>query len=220
MNTKLDHIVIAATSLKEGVDFVRESFGVDIPIGGRHQMMGTHNCVMSLGDDIYLEVIAIDPDAAAPSYPRWFGLDDPFVRKHLQRGPALLTWAVNTENLDKLVDNSLVPLGAIQNAQRDDLRWRVAISEDGRMPGAGLLPLCIQWQMDFHPSQGMKELGCRLLSLDIYHSSVSWISDSLQSIGANRLVNLKEITDDELSHMVCRFQCPLGEIELTSLHLD
>ena len=31
--------------------------------GGRHPHMGTHNRLLSLGPDLYLEVIAVDPDA-------------------------------------------------------------------------------------------------------------------------------------------------------------
>ena len=76
MNTRLDHIVIAAADLDSGADYVNEKLGVDIPPGGRHEMMGTHNRVMSLGNDIYLEVIAINPDMDSPQCPRWFGLDD------------------------------------------------------------------------------------------------------------------------------------------------
>lgn len=41
---------------------------------------GTHNRCLGMEDGIYLEVIAVDPEAPPPSRPRWFGLDDPFMQ--------------------------------------------------------------------------------------------------------------------------------------------
>ena len=46
--------------------------------------MGTHNRVLGMAGGMYLEVIAIDPDAAAR--PRWFGLDEPAMRERLRGG--------------------------------------------------------------------------------------------------------------------------------------
>ena len=62
----LDHIVVAADSLKQGVDYIRSCLGIEIPKGGFHRTMGTHNHLMQLGNDAYLEVITIDPEAEAP----------------------------------------------------------------------------------------------------------------------------------------------------------
>ena len=72
---ELDHIAVVAPDLAAGVAWVREALGVEMPPGGRHPEMGTHNHLVGLGPDVYLEVIAIDQDAAAPRHRRWFGLD-------------------------------------------------------------------------------------------------------------------------------------------------
>jgi len=61
----LDHLVIAASSLEQGVDYVRKMLGVDIPFGGVHSAMGTHNHLMQLGNSVFLEVIAINNEIAA-----------------------------------------------------------------------------------------------------------------------------------------------------------
>ena len=55
-SANLDHLVVAATDLKTGVDYVKQTLGVDIPYGGEHQQMGTHNHLMRLGHQIFLEV--------------------------------------------------------------------------------------------------------------------------------------------------------------------
>jgi len=56
----LDHLTVAALSLDEGVAHVRRALGVEIPPGGAHPIMGTHNHLMQLGNSVFLEVIAPD----------------------------------------------------------------------------------------------------------------------------------------------------------------
>ncbi|NQU62711.1 MAG: VOC family protein [SAR324 cluster bacterium] len=36
MGTRIDHLVIGADNLEQGVSFVRELLGIDIPYGGVH----------------------------------------------------------------------------------------------------------------------------------------------------------------------------------------
>jgi hypothetical protein len=73
---KLDHISVIAPSLAEGVSHVRACLDLDVPFGQRHGYMGTYNHLLQLGDTVYLEIVALDPEADGPGHPRWFGLDD------------------------------------------------------------------------------------------------------------------------------------------------
>jgi len=59
--SRLDHIVVTAASLQEGIDYVRDALGVEMQAGGEHEHMGTHNCLLKLGDKLFLEVIAANP---------------------------------------------------------------------------------------------------------------------------------------------------------------
>ncbi|MCW9034458.1 MAG: VOC family protein [Rhodospirillales bacterium] len=72
----IDHLVIAAKTLEQGIDYLLEKLSVENPAGGEHLTMGTHNLIMSLGNGHYLEVIAIAPHLENPKWPRWFCLDD------------------------------------------------------------------------------------------------------------------------------------------------
>lgn len=72
---KLDHLAVSARALDEGVAHVEAALGVRLAGGGKHPYMATHNRLLGLGD-IYLEVIAPDPEAQAPNWPRWFDLDN------------------------------------------------------------------------------------------------------------------------------------------------
>ena len=37
---------------------------IDVPFGQRHGYMGTHNHLLQLGETVYLEIVALDPDAS------------------------------------------------------------------------------------------------------------------------------------------------------------
>ena len=216
MTTRIDHLVVAARTLDEGYEMVRRTLGVEVPPGGRHEMMGTHNRVMALGDAVYLEIIAIDPALAPPHQPRWFALDDPAVRASLAQRPRLLTWAVNCPDLDTLVDNSALGLGVVTEARRDNLRWKVALAEDGRMPAAGFLPLCIQWQVAGHPAAGMADHGCRLAGLTLHHNRPDWLRQVLATIGADTLVRIEALPDDQAGYLSAEIETPSGVVTLDS----
>lgn len=163
MARALDHLLIAARDLDEGAAFVRERLGVDVVPGGKHAFMGTHNRLLSLGPGVYLEVIAIDPDAPAPPRPRWISLDAPSTRRLLERGPALLHWVERTDDIEA----ELRPMPAgfeIRSFERGPYRWRMALPLDGSLPGGGTRPTLIQWD-GAHPADRLPASGCRLLSL-------------------------------------------------------
>ena len=50
----LDHLAITARTLDEGVAWVREMLGIEMPPGGAHPRMGTHNRLMALGPSDFL----------------------------------------------------------------------------------------------------------------------------------------------------------------------
>ena len=152
----LDHLVIATADLEEGARWVEERIGVSLDSGGRHDTFGTHNRVLSLGPDCYLEVIAVDPDAPPPGRPRWFELDTSAMRERLAAGPALIHWVVRVGSVDEIAD----PL----EMSRGDNRWIIGVPPDGRMPLGGLAPSRILWRTP-PPSTRLPDKGIRLESL-------------------------------------------------------
>jgi len=187
----LDHIVIAAQSLDAGVRFIREKLDVDIPPGGRHESMGTHNHVMRLGRSSFLEVIAIDPAGRNPDRPRWYGLDDPAMRARLRGGPSLISWVVRTPDIVAAVDAAAIPLGTITPVSRGALSWRLTVPDDGHMPGGGTIPHLIEWDEDLRPWESMADLGCSLAALTLADPDGDWLSDVLRSLGAEALPFVK-----------------------------
>jgi hypothetical protein len=213
---RLDHLVIAAETLHQGVDYIRSALSVEIPKGGLHKTMGTHNHLMQLGNDSYIEVIAINPEAAAPRHPRWFNLDDNLMRASLHRQPRLITWVINTADIKGVDRDSEFPIGVPTKLSRDSLSWQVGLTEDGRLLANGLVPYVIQWHTEQHPARSMADLGCRLHSLEIYHNRPDWLHSILASIGADHLVSIYPLADTETPYLSANIETPSGLVNLNS----
>ena len=211
---RIDHIVIAAATLPQGVDFLRQRLGVEIPRGGVHLKLGTHNHLMQLGDDAYLELIAIDPNGETPPRPRWFGLDSALLRAAIARQPRLVTWVVNTPDIRRLAATAGFDIGTPTELSRDKLSWEIALTDDGRLLGDGLLPYCIQWHSSPHPSRGMADLGCRLQSLTLHHNRPVWLAERLAALGALDLVRIVPLDDSEAPYISANLETPKGLVTL------
>ena len=161
----LDHLVIGARSLEEGRSFVADLLGVSPVAGGTHPHMGTHNVLLSLGGSVYLEVIAVDPEAESPDRPRWFSLDNPKILQTLKQGPRLLTWVARAPDIAGLKRLSPYATCKVCEMSRGDLRWLFAFTEDGECPGGGLLPHVIEWRGSAHPTDVLPESGCHFSAL-------------------------------------------------------
>lgn len=213
--TRFDHLVVAADSVSAGVDYLERHLGVQLPKGGEHPRMGTHNHLMQLSASSFVEVIAIDSDAAPPSRPRWFGLDDPYVQASLAASPRLLTWAINTPHLASLALDA-VPLGRIEPMSRGALDWDITIAADGGLAAGGLLPVALQWHCDTHPAAGMQDLGCRLVGLTLHHPRAEWLAECLQRLGAAELATVESLADGEAAWLEAELDTPRGRRILSS----
>lgn len=161
----LDHLVVAARDLDSGARWLEEQLGVAPVPGGTHVLMGTHNRLLRLagGERLYLELIAIDPAAARPSRPRWFGLDGPALQARLAERPRLIHWVARSDDLARDVAPAH---GEILAMQRGDFRWRIAVPADGSLPAGGRAPTLIQWDVPCHPAERLPVSGCTLLEFD------------------------------------------------------
>lgn len=162
MMLRFDHIAISAETLADGVAMVEERLGVALAGGGQHPHMATHNRLLGLGD-LYLEVIAADPGAPRPAWPRWFDLDN------FSGSPRLTNWVARCENITAALAASPDGTGIPVALQRGDYRWQMAVPADGKLPFDGGFPALIQWQGDLHPARALPESGVRLTQLEVAH---------------------------------------------------
>jgi hypothetical protein len=173
VNTSVDHLVVAAQSLAQGVQWCEAVLGIAPGVGGKHPLMGTHNRLFDIASDsfaqTYFEIIAIDPDAPVPARARWFGLD----QTDLRGGPRLVHVVARTSDVDArcaaLRAAGWDP-GAVIAASRDTpqgrLAWRITVRDDGRLLCGGALPTLIEWS-GTHPSTSMADSGVALRSLTL-----------------------------------------------------
>ena len=169
----LDHLVISAETLAEGTAVVEKTLGVTLSEVGHHQRMGTHNRLLSLGPDAYLEVIAIDPDAAPPPHPRWFDID------RFAGPPRLTNWVCRTDDLDALLPEAPAGSGRPIVFARGDFRWRMAVPEDGRPPFDGAVPALIEWETEAHPAPRLPDAGVRLAGIEVVHPKATLLAEGL-----------------------------------------
>ena len=165
---KLDHITVIAPTLAEGVSHVRDCLGIEVPFGTRHDYMGTHNHRLQLGDGVYLEIVALDPDGMAPGRARWFGLDDQDkVRSDWDEGRRLRGWVANTDALSHVVSARLAIFGDEVPLPIADPVFAFSIPEDGSLPLDGAAPSLIDHRSAPTSHASIPDLGARLHSLTL-----------------------------------------------------
>lgn len=206
----IDHIVVTAASLAAGVEHVRRALGVAPQPGGEHARMGTHNCLLRLGERVYLEVVAVNPSAPPPGRPRWFQLDD----ADSVRTPRLATWVARTDDVHATAAAASVPLGKVEPMSRGKLNWLITVTEEGGLRLGGLAPALIQWPEGVHPADGLKDLGCSLIRLEAFHPEPDKMRGLLQSIGFEGELGVSPLPAGEAPRLLAHIRTPAGERRL------
>jgi Glyoxalase-like domain len=181
---QLDHLTIIAPTLDAGAEHVRNRLGVDMPFGGRHPEMGTHNLLLRLGDDVFLEVIAVDPAAADPGRARWFGLSDRSAVEHAwDAGRRLRGWVVRTSNIDAMISAHGAIVGQKRHVSRGDRSWSFSVPPDGSLPLEGVAPSVIDWGEPGHPAMTIRDLDLRLVEFSVEHPEPTAVSAVYERLG-------------------------------------
>lgn len=188
---EIDHIVIGARTLDEGAAYVESHLGARPAPGGKHEGIGTHNLVMGLGPDCYLEVIAADPDQPEPPQGRPFDLDDPAVKLMLEAGPHLIGWVARTPVLDAVAAR-LGPAvaGEVKAWSRGKLSWRMAMPPQ-RQDMRNLIPSLIQWDDGKGAAAVLADSGCRLVALEAEHADVDQVRQALALRGLDEALKVR-----------------------------
>ncbi len=193
MTARVDHLVIAAHSLAEGVAWCEATLGVTPGPGGEHPLMGTHNRLLRIATvdypRAYLEIIAINPDAPDPGRTRWFDMDDTALREAVRHEPHLVHFVACTDEAAPAV-RALGSLGLdrghLLKVERQTanglLQWQISVRDDGQRLFYGGLPTLIQWG-DVHPASTMPASGITLQSLAMSHPRTEDLKAAHDAIG-------------------------------------
>lgn len=202
---ELDHIAVAGITLAAATDHVSRSLGVPLQPGGQHAIFHTHNSLLGLGDGLYLEAIAINPDAPVPDRARWFDLD------RFSGAPRLTNWICRCDDLDATLAALPEGFGAPVSLARGDLRWRMAVPTTGILPYDNCAPALIEWDGTAHPAPLLTPAGCRLTELQISHPQ----ADALHALLAPFLADERLIFKSGPAALRATFDTPRGRSDLT-----
>ena len=164
---KLDHIVFGARSLEEGTNFIEKKLGIKLSEVGYHDFMGTHNRVVKIDKDIYLEVIAIDPSSKPPNENRWFNLDNPILQKKLEYSPQMIGYVIETKDKE-ILKHFCTPI----EASRGNYKWNFAMPSlesnffNKELIENGIIPSLINWKSN-KPVYEMKNNQLSLNKIEI-----------------------------------------------------
>lgn len=172
--------------------------------GGEHALYGTHNRLFKIATPAnplaYLEVIAINPDAArsanAPTK-RWFDMDDAALQAAVAIEPRLVHFVVNTSDIQAAraalkaqgIDRGPA-VQASRHSRRGVLQWQVTVREDGQRLFNGALPTLIQWgkpnaaePLRLHPRNSLPRSGVTLQRISVTHPNAVKLQAAYEAIG-------------------------------------
>ena len=220
---KLDHIVYAVNDLHEGIEHFHQLTGVEPCIGGRHEGLGTHNAIFSLGNSqTYFELIAADPSQRKDCpVPKWMGMDGAPL-------PRLLTWAARMASSEQGIHfkdtvaeiTSRYEPGPVCSFERkveksesgELLKWSLAYNHyTWPLPGDGLIPFLIDWKPEslLQVNEAAASAGvCNFVRFEAQHPKPEHVQKVLESLGGVREMSaIRQATE---SRLFCVLDTPNG----------
>ncbi|HKF17062.1 MAG TPA: VOC family protein [Candidatus Dormibacteraeota bacterium] len=203
----VDHIVYGVDDLQAGIDELSERLGVRAAPGGKHVGRGTHNALLALGGDSYLEIIALDPDQIQLASPVAFALDR-------VRLPRLVGWATRVTDIEQRAQRARDrgydpgPVQAMSRLRPDGvpLEWRLTRRTPD--PTHLVLPFLIDWGSSPHPSQA-SPTGVTLVDLRAEHPSPAYVRRMLAPLDVDLVVD-----EGAEAALVATLDSPRGRIVL------
>ena len=187
---KLDHIVFGSYTLEEGTVFVENMLQAKLSDIGYHKDMGTHNRVIRISENVYLEVVAIDPKRKNLKNRKWFNLDNSNLQSKLKKSPQIIGYVI--ENNDRNINKYYDPFF---EASRDRYKWKFAMPTfnnilDSEIIETGIIPSLISWKSE-KPIYQMKKNQFELISFEIEFSETQQqFNNFLKSFGEIEYVSV------------------------------
>ena len=192
MDSRIDHIVIGAANLISGRNILETKLSTKFSLGGEHQFMGTHNKLLKLQSDIYLEIIANNPNVDKPSRQRWFSLDEARTKEKIKHSPRALCWVLEVDNIEDTVKKCGYNPGEILQVSRGELTWKITVPSNGRLADNGVLPALIEWPSDQHPSKKLTNNNISMKTLSLFHPEPNKIKNIISNLIESNLIRVLE----------------------------
>lgn len=178
---RIDHLIYAVPDLERGMEAVERLLRVRPVPGGRHADYGTRNALVALGPELYLEVLAPDPELPAPARGRLFDVG-------ALEAPRLATWVLRTDGIGAVAARArslgvaLGPVSAGSREQPDGTRLEWRLTDPYALPFDGVVPFLIDWGDTPHPAGSVPDAG-ELVQLTLRHPTPDSVREALGALG-------------------------------------
>ena len=203
----IDHFVYAVPNLEEARDYLENLLGVRPCLGGRHPEYGTHNAQLSLGSEIYLEIMAPDPEINLSERKPLFGSNG-FDRARLA------AWLIRSRSIGRLltlVTKAGFQYGRVEFGRRvkpdgSIVSWE--LTDPSVMVLSGAVPFLIDWKNTPHPARSAPNAG-KLVGFKIVHPDPLRVRKALSALSLEI-----EVDQGDRFQLVARILGAKGEIVL------
>lgn len=232
MTSQIDHLVIVADNLDQGVAWCEATLGMTPGPGGEHKLFGTHNRLFKIATPAnpmaYCEIIAINSAAAPAIKPvakRWFDMDNADLQAAVAVAPRLVHFVANTPDVQAAcaalaalhIDRGPA-LEASRHSRKGLLQWQITVRADGQRLFNGMLPTLIQWgkpdaaePMRLHPRNSLPRSGVTLQSITATHPEAPALRLAYAAIGLQGVA-----VESGPANLSVTLQTPKGLVTLTS----
>ena len=179
IDVSIDHFVLGVGDLNQGILEFEAKTGITPIFGGVHEVLGTHNALVSLGEGTYLELLA--PLDNSGKMNNAFG-------NYTLSGLTPLGWVVGTTDAKamlpllqqhNIMNTGIRPLSR-KTSEGKELKWTNIFHFTGGQ--LSLNPFFIDWEVGgVHPSQATPK-GCRLSRFTINSVGNDGLTKLLKSL--------------------------------------
>lgn len=234
MKIQIDHLVVVAHTLEQGVQWCEAKLGITPGLGGEHAQYATHNRLFKIASPAnplaYMEIIAINPGAKRSATPavRWFDMDDAVLQAAVAIEPRLVHFVVATDEI-QAARTALKVQGidrgpavhANRHSRRGLLQWQITVRDDGQRLFNGALPTLIQWgkpgaaePLRLHPRNTLPRSGVTLQSISVTHPNAVKLQAAYDALGLSGMS-----VSAGPANISAVLNTPKGIVELQSLGL-
>ncbi len=232
MKSQIDHLVIVANNLDQGIAWCEATLGITPGLGGEHKLFGTHNRLFKIATPAnplaYCEIIAINSEAAravSTTKKRWFDMDNEALQAAVALAPRLVHFVANTPDvqaaraaLSNLGIDRGPALEASRHSRKGLLQWQITVRDDGQRLFSGMLPTIIQWgkagdkePLRLHPRNSLPRSGVTLQSITSTHPEASALLAAYAAIGLEGVA-----VQAGHANLAATLQTPKGVVQLHS----
>lgn len=180
MFQNIDHIVYAVANLELSIEKFKKATGLEVYAGGEHPDWGTHNAIVRIGEQTYLEFLAKKKTGQPVHNQTWMGLD-------FLDGDKITRWALASKDVEQDVkylqkykqELATIVIGSRAIDEHKMLNWLMTTVLPS--PEVEPAPFLIDWKKSEHPTSAIPQ-NCSIKSFIIEHAESEVLKKLLEKL--------------------------------------